>query len=81
MSVLGIADWTKVPGLRMERGSGDLEGSKVATISGCERIEFVLNNGGNDWDTPDPYGGGKKNYVVDRPGVYQLKAGRLHKLR
>ena len=31
-------------------------------------------------DTPDPYGGGKKNYVVEAPGRYHLKSGRLQQL-
>lgn len=66
--------------MQMQQGSGQFNGSKVATISGEGRIEFVLNNGHNDWDTPDPYGEGKKNYVIDSPGTYYLKSGRLQKL-
>lgn len=73
-------DWTQVPGVQMHPGSGELQGSKVAVIPGSERVEFVLNNGAQDWDTPDPYGGGNKNYVIDSPGTYYLKSGRLQKL-
>ena len=31
-------------------------------------------------DTPDPYGGGRKNYVIDAPGRYRLKSGRVTRL-
>lgn len=31
-------------------------------------------------DTPDPYGGGKKNYVIEAPGRYRLKSGRVTRL-
>lgn len=31
-------------------------------------------------DTPDPYGGGKKNYVIEAPGRFHLKSGRLQQL-
>ena len=65
----------------MQPGSGDLKGSRVVTIPTEDRLEFVLNNGDNDWDTPDPHGGGQKNYVIDGgPGTYYLKSGRLQKL-
>ena len=31
-------------------------------------------------DTPDPYSGGKKNYVIEAPGRYHLKSGKLQQL-
>ena len=31
-------------------------------------------------DSPDPYSGGKKNYVIEAPGHYHLKSGRLQQL-
>ncbi len=54
-----------------------LQGCKVATLDTDERIEFVLNNGANDWDSP--YSGGK-NYVIEGPGTWHLKSGKLQKL-
>lgn len=65
----------------MTPGSGELQGSKTATIQTSERIEFVLNNGENQWDSPDPYGGDNQNYIVERPGMYYLKSGKLQRLK
>jgi negative regulator of replication initiation len=72
--------WTQAPGVRMQDGQGALAGKKVLSLDG-NRIEFVVNNGSGDWDTPNPYGSSTiKNYVIDSPGVYVLKAGQLRKL-
>lgn len=49
----------------------------MATLDTDERIEFVLNNGANDWDSPFS---GAKNYVIEGPGTYHLKSGKLQKL-
>ena len=50
---------------------------RVVTVRG-HSLEFVLTNGDNMWDTP--YGGGGKNYVVNEPGVWRLKSGRVARL-
>ncbi len=64
----------------MQTGSGDLAGSKVLQVTG-NRIDFVLNDGAGQWDTPDPYGSSQnKNYTIDCPGQYRLQGGRLSKL-
>jgi hypothetical protein len=57
------------------------DGSKVLTIE-ANSVEFVLNNGANDWDTPNPYGlkDKPKNYVVRSPGSYRLRSGKLERL-
>mmetsp|Transcript_19334 Transcript_19334/g.46097 ORF Transcript_19334/g.46097 Transcript_19334/m.46097 type:complete len:302 (-) Transcript_19334:295-1200(-) len=65
--------WTSSPGIRMS-GSGD---NKEVVLEG-RTAEFVLNNGGDDWDKPDPYSSGEpKNYTVDAPGTYVLARGTL----
>jgi hypothetical protein len=43
-------------------------------------MEFVINNGGSDWDKPNPYGGGNSNYVITEPGTYRVKNGKLTRL-
>eukprot|EP00951_Prasinocladus_malaysianus_P048088 scaffold654478_cov61-Prasinocladus_malaysianus.AAC.1 len=44
------------------------------------QAEFVINNGGNDWDKPDPYKeNGPKNYSITSPGTYLLSSGKLRK--
>ena len=61
-------------------GRGDLSHSRVISID-AEHLEFVINNGSNDWDTPDPYGlGQQQNYVIEGAGCYRLKSGRVHRL-
>ncbi|KAK9836988.1 hypothetical protein WJX81_004476 [Elliptochloris bilobata] len=71
--------WTAVPGVLMEAGGAGMPGCQVLSVAG-RRLEFVVNNGGHDWDTPDPYGSGRKNYVIDAPGRYRLKSGRIARL-
>ncbi len=64
----------------MQDGQGALAGKKVLRVDG-NRVEFVVNDGSGDWDTPNPYGNSDvKNYRVDSPGVYVLKSGQLRKL-
>ena len=61
-------------------GRGDLSHSRVISIE-AERLEFVINDGSNDWDTPDPYGmGQQQNYVIEGAGTYRLKSGRVQRL-
>ena len=65
----------------MQPGAVELAGSKVLQVrANC--IEFVLNDGAGQWDTPDPYGSNQnKNYTIDSPGEYRLQGGKLNKLR
>ena len=77
LSCLHCAAWTELPGVQMESGSGNLAGHKVMQVRGT-RLEFVLNDGSGQWDTPDPYGAGQaKNYHINTPGTYKLKDGKL----
>jgi hypothetical protein len=57
------------------------DGSKSITLEG-NSVEFVLNNGANDWDTPNPYNMKDRpnNYAAKQPGSYRLRSGRLEKL-
>lgn len=73
--------WTAVPGKRMREGSARFPGAKMITVPGY-RLEFVINDGGADWDSPNPWGeeGRPKNYVADGPGIWRLKNGKLNKL-
>lgn len=61
-------------------GVGELGNSRVLTIK-AQRLEFVVNNGNDDWDTPDPYGTGiQQNYIIEGPGAYRLKSGQVQRL-
>lgn len=73
------ADWTNVPGVRLQPGSGSLQGHQVVVLPVAERVEFVMNNGEGKWDTPG-YDGSGKNYIIDGPGDYFLKSGKLQRL-
>lgn len=69
-----------MPGVRLQPGSGNFAGHQVAVLPTAERIEFVMNNGDGNWDTPE-YGGNSKNYTIEGPGEYFLKSGKVQKLR
>ena len=61
----------------MQPGKGEFAGSKVLQVRG-NRLEFVLNDGAGQWDTPDPYGSSQtKNYIISTPGTYRLEAGAI----
>jgi len=67
--------WTQVPGMRM----GDDGDCKKIILQG-KAMEFVVNNGGDNWDKLDPYNeSGPKNYSITSPGVYYLASGTLKK--
>lgn len=68
--------WTTIPGTKMENGTQQFPDKKVITVSG-RSLEFVINDGGSDWDKP--WKGGA-NYVVKEPGTYRLKNGKVIKL-
>lgn len=69
--------WTIAPGRKMTKQGN---GVHSITVEGAA-MEFVLTNGGNDWDTPNPFGnhGQPSNYVVKSPGSYRLKSGKVEK--
>jgi len=70
--------WTNVPGVRMSHVQGD-HNSKTVTFEG-RSVEFVMNNGDNDWDSPGRFSDKPKNYEVLSPGSYRLKSGKLEKV-
>ena len=76
---LACTGWTDVPGWRLEPGTGSMAGHQVANLPVSGRIEFVMNNGEGSWDTPE-YGSGSKNYIIDGPGNYFLKSGKVQRL-
>lgn len=51
----------------MQQGADGYPGAKSIVIQGSH-VEFVVTNGDNQWDTPDPSGTGKKNYTIESPG-------------
>lgn len=53
-------------------GNGDFEATLPHTA-----VQFVLNNGGDDWDTPALQG--DKNYHIRSAGVYKLRRGSIEK--
>lgn len=69
-----------MPGVQLRPGSGHLAGHQVAVLPTSERVEFVMNNGEGNWDSPD-YNGSGKNYICDGPGHYFLKSGKVHRMR
>ncbi|EFN57161.1 hypothetical protein CHLNCDRAFT_143524 [Chlorella variabilis] len=74
------AGWTTVPGTQMQNGTQQFPDKKVLTVQG-RRMEFVINNGGSDWDKPNPYGSsGSSNYVITEPGTYRIKNGKVGRL-
>ena len=49
----------------------------ACVLQPASRLEFVINDGGSDWDKP---AGAEGNYVVTAPGTYRLKNGKLTQL-
>jgi hypothetical protein len=45
-----------------------------------KKMEFVMTNGENDWDSPGRYTDKPKNYAITAPGNYKLKSGKLELL-
>lgn len=60
--------WTESPGWKMEQ-QGDV---KVLVVEGS-RMEFCLNNGGDQWDAPPG------NYNIFESGSYFVADGAAHK--
>ncbi|KAG2500559.1 hypothetical protein HYH03_001330 [Edaphochlamys debaryana] len=62
--------WTTPPGLHMKN-----VGNKEHVVKlPAKALEFVINNGHNEWDSP---GGPGQNYRIDTPGEYRLHYGTL----
>ena len=61
-----------MPGVQMRQ----TEAGVFAVELDQEKAEFVFNNGGQDWDGP----WNAENYVIDRPGKYQVKNGKVSRL-
>lgn len=69
-----LEGWTKSPGVLMDR----CEGKHVFSIRG-NSIEFVLNNGKDQWDQPFQTNEKRNNYEIQGPGSYHLKRGTICK--
>mmetsp|Transcript_75945 Transcript_75945/g.180580 ORF Transcript_75945/g.180580 Transcript_75945/m.180580 type:complete len:873 (+) Transcript_75945:91-2709(+) len=61
--------WTDPPGKPMDKSADGTWSMKLEAKS----LEFVCNNGSNDWDKPRQGG----NYRVQGAGGYELKAGMI----
>ena len=60
--------WTEAPGWQMQQ-AGDV---KQLIVEGS-RMEFCINNGGDEWDAPPG------NYNITEPGNYVIANGAAHK--
>lgn len=67
--------WTSTPGQRMERGEGDYANHFVVHLDSTD-VEFVFNNGRDDWDSP-AFG---QNYKISGAGTYRIKSGKVSSL-
>uniref|UniRef100_A0A383V548 Uncharacterized protein n=1 Tax=Tetradesmus obliquus TaxID=3088 RepID=A0A383V548_TETOB len=67
--------WTAVPGKKLTTSQQD-HATKTISIEGTS-MEFVMNNGENDWDSPGRYTDKPKNYQITEPGNYKLKRVEL----
>ncbi|KIZ03773.1 hypothetical protein MNEG_4188 [Monoraphidium neglectum] len=70
--------WTQTPGVKLARGPDG--GNHRTALIEASVIEFVMNNGHNEWDSPGRYTDTPANYQIQAPGVYKLRSGRLEKL-
>lgn len=69
--------WTSVPGEKMGHGTGEYSHCKALCLPAASRVEFVINNGSDEWDKPF----GVDNYVVEGPGLYCIRNGAVEKLQ
>mmetsp|Transcript_5275 Transcript_5275/g.13321 ORF Transcript_5275/g.13321 Transcript_5275/m.13321 type:complete len:213 (+) Transcript_5275:893-1531(+) len=67
--------WTELPGIEMQH-MGD-EANVFEISVDANNMTFVLNNGGDDWDT---LGGGMTDYTISASGVYTLSDGILERI-
>ena len=51
----------------------------VFSVDG-QSMEFVLNNGRDDWDQPFPVDDKQQNYIIKESGEFFLRHGTLQKL-
>lgn len=49
-------------------------------LQGASKLEFVMTNGENDWDSPGRFSDKPKNYAITAPGAYRLAKGKLERL-
>jgi hypothetical protein len=51
-------------------------------IEGIEgsKLEFVFNDGHNNWDSPGQFTDKPKNYHITTPGTYRIKSGKMEKV-
>lgn len=69
--------WTDVPGMKLARG----EENNVRTVTiNANSLEFVMTNNRGEWDSPGRYSDSPSNYLIQSPGVYKLRSGRLERL-
>jgi hypothetical protein len=68
-----------VPGKKLTTSQQD-HSMKTIAIEGT-KLEFVMNNGENDWDSPGRYMDKPKNYEITAPGNYKLKSGKLERVQ
>mmetsp|Transcript_6183 Transcript_6183/g.14777 ORF Transcript_6183/g.14777 Transcript_6183/m.14777 type:complete len:876 (-) Transcript_6183:72-2699(-) len=61
--------WTNPPGTKFEKNTDGTWSMKLQ----AKTLEFVCNNGSNDWDKPRQGG----NYRIQGPGQYELCAGEI----
>jgi hypothetical protein len=73
------AAWTAVPGKKLTTSQQD-HAMKTISIEGT-KLEFVMNNGENDWDSPGRFTDKPKNYEITAPGDYRLKSGKLERVQ
>lgn len=68
-----------MPGVKLKQ-TGQDHNTKSIKIEG-KKLEFVMNNGENDWDSPGRYTDKPKNYEISSPGNFRLKSGKVEKVQ
>jgi len=66
--------WTEAPGMPMREG--EMAHNKIFSIT-APSIEFVLNDGGEQWDKPTY----DANYFIGSPGSYIINQGKIQKVK
>lgn len=68
------AAWSELPGEQMQPDPKQ-PGLFLVTLP-LGTVEFVFNNGNNDWDSPMS----GNNYAIDEPGEFLVQSGTISKL-
>lgn len=68
-----VAAWSEPPGEQMQPDPKQ-PGLFMVTLPQTN-VEFVFNNGNNDWDSPM-----SGNYVIEEPGEFLVQSGTVSKL-